>query len=84
MTMRGDIPEIVAYGALCRWWDDKRNVGVRPSGLPCCPHCGGPLYEADGQDWFAAAESYEQTNRSPGYIEHLWASQGMCNRIVDG
>lgn len=74
------IPDVVAYGATCRWWDDKRNAATRPSGLPCCPGCGGPLFEDDGPTWLAAAESYEAAHGNIGYVESLWDTQGTCNR----
>lgn len=73
------IPATVAYGARCRWWDDKRNAATRPSGLPCCPGCGSPLYEADGPEWLAAAVDYEAKHGSIGYVESLWQTQGTCN-----
>jgi hypothetical protein len=77
--MSSDIPETVAYGANCRWWDDKRNVSTLPNGLPCCPHCNGVLFETDGKTWFEQAKEYEEKGHT-GYVEHLHSIRGKCDR----
>lgn len=77
-------PEMVAFGANCSWWDLKQNVGtmrnVRPgstSDLPCCPKCGGVLFEAELEQWWIAAETYEK-NGHGAYQDYLEWAQGKC------
>lgn len=72
-------PAVIAYGALCVWWDDKALVGAKPSGLPCCPVCGGVLFEVEEDDWFRDAATYEQ-NGHPGYLDFLTWLRGKCFR----
>lgn len=43
--------DLIAYGAMCSWYDDKAKVGHKESGLPCCPHCGGVLFEIERDVW---------------------------------
>lgn len=77
-------PEMVAFGATCSWWDLKTNASricyVRPgqtSTLPCCPKCGGVLFEAELNDWWIQAEVYEK-NGHPTYQDYLEWAQGKC------
>lgn len=46
------------YGARCCWWtsDGATHGGRKPSGLPCCPHCGGVLFQAPLEDFLRSAE----------------------------
>jgi hypothetical protein len=74
--------DLVAYGAVCVWWDDKDNVAQLPSGLPCCPTCGGVLFEADKAAFMAAAQDFAPSpvleEAGITYIEWLMWAQGKC------
>ena len=72
----------VAYGATCTWWDDISKVGKMPPSnghsLPCCPRCGGVLFEVPNEaEWFAGADQYERDGH-PGYRAKLEWSRGKC------
>lgn len=69
--------EMVAYGAGCTWWDDKVNVSTTPSGLPCCPHCGGVLFEMEGDAFTEGARTYEHPDVE-NYYEFLMWMRGKC------
>jgi hypothetical protein len=71
----------VVYGAGCVWWGAIGDVAAKPSGLPCCPHCGGMLFEvADEAEWWASARRHAQAQGDPNYPEFLeWLrSAGRC------
>lgn len=67
----------MAYGARCVWWDDKARSGTKASGLPCCPHCGGVLFEAEMTTWWSDAHRYQDEGH-PGYVPFLRWLQGKC------
>lgn len=70
----------IAYGARCTWWDGIRKVGKHPSGLPCCPHCRGMLFEMENESqWFAGADRYEADGH-PGYRAMIEWARGRCFR----
>jgi hypothetical protein len=75
-------PRIV-YGARCFWWDSIGQVGTKPGrnglpGLPCCPHCGSVLFEAETEAaWWAGIERAEREMR-PGYKALCEWSRGQC------
>lgn len=49
----------IAYGARCSWWGPIGDVSTKPSGLPCCPHCGGVLLEVESLAvWNLQVDSY--------------------------
>lgn len=65
-------------------------------GLPCCPHCQGPLFEVPSrEEYFDAARHFEQAGNPkieggggphPGYVtvtEYL-AECGQCYPLKDG
>jgi len=78
----------IAYGARCMWWDGIRKVGKTapgPSGhsLPCCPHCGGMLFEMDNEgQWFAGVDRHEK-NGNPGYRAMVEWGRGKCFGTYD-
>lgn len=77
----------VAYGVHCTWWDDIRKAGKTKPGLsghslPCCPHCGGLLYEIDTErEWFAGVDKFEargDPNYHSNYRKMVEWSRGKC------
>lgn len=46
---------LVVYGATCTWWGTLDEVKATPAGLPCCPYCGGVLFETSREDWTKGA-----------------------------
>jgi hypothetical protein len=73
----------IAYGARCGWWDSIDKVGTKASGLPCCPHCGGVLFEvATEEEWWASARRHEADGH-PGYVAALEWSRGQCFPSVE-
>jgi len=69
----------ITYGACCTWWNSIQKTSSQSSGLPCCPHCGGVLFETENEDefWRGALE-YEKTE--PGYTVMLRWMRGRCFR----
>lgn len=69
----------IAYGAGCTWWDSIAVVSIMAkTRLPCCPHCGGLLYEVDSlAEWTAAGERHEKSGH-PGYAAFLLWLRGKC------
>lgn len=69
------------YGAVCTWRGPIQEVAARPgTGLPCCPHCGGPLYETESAEkWHSDIATFE-TNGHPGYaaFQQWLADQPRC------
>ena len=70
------------YGALCLFMAPIQLAGKTPSGLPCCPHCGGVLYECDSKDEFMkGANDYAKGH--PGYLKMLAWAEGKCFKTFD-
>lgn len=78
-------PEMIAYGATCTWWDNKARAAAKPPsalperssgglGLPCCPYCGGVLYETTAESWYDNAP----TNVYLGDRELFEWTRGRC------
>jgi hypothetical protein len=54
------------YGATCTWFGSINEVAVR-SIVPCCPVCGGVLFEmATEAEWWAGVERF-QSEGHEGY-----------------
>jgi len=67
----------IAYGAQCTWWDGIREVGKSRSGLPCCPRCGGMLYETENEgNWFRGVDKHNEANH--GYRAMVEWARGRC------
>lgn len=71
----------IAYGTRCSWWDSIDKVGKTPPhngiSIPCCPHCGSPLFEVpDEQSWFAGVDKHDAKN--PGYRAFVEWLRGRC------
>jgi hypothetical protein len=76
--------ERIVYGATCVWWDSIDKVGRKESAdrvfgpLPCCPFCGGVLFELDNEaQWFAQVDAYEAKGH-PGYRKFIEWQRGKC------
>jgi hypothetical protein len=84
--------ERIVYGATCTWWDSIDKVGLThvEAGvfaplmpmpghrLPCCPKCGGVLYELPTEaDWFKGVDRYEHDGH-PGYRAMTEWARGKC------
>lgn len=66
----------IAYGARCVWWGSIQKVGNR-KGLPCCPECGGVLYEMPNEAaWFEGVDRHDE--RQPGYRKFIEWLRGKC------
>ena len=76
---------MIAYGARCTWWDVKSKVGISKNpaacGTPCCPHCGGMLFEIDEETWMRGLDDCEK--KDPGYKELIKWAQGKCFPSID-
>lgn len=76
----------IAYGATCTWWDDIGKVGKTKGGefsIPCCPHCGGILFEIEniGQ-WWRGVDAHE-ANGNPGYLRMIEFGRGKCYKTSE-
>lgn len=67
-----------AYGAVCSWSGPIQEVsttepksgvlGSSPVSIPCCPLCGGPLYEVDSKEQWDRQIAEFDADGHPGYI----------------
>lgn len=75
----------IVYGAFCSWWDSIDKVGKTSPrspdvSIPCCPHCGSPLYEMPNDTaWFNAIDAFEKQGNS-GYRAMVEWGRGKCFR----
>jgi hypothetical protein len=69
---RGSLKGLIVYGATCTFWGQITDAAQLPSGLPCCPHCHGILFQMDFKDWFDQAMKYAKDNKDPEYLEFLF------------
>lgn len=75
----------IVYGAQCCYWGPIQSVGVqRGSGLPCCPYCGGLLFEMeDEEQLMRGARAYDQSGHL-GYVGFLmWARGRKCTKTLE-
>ena len=73
----------MAYGARCTWWDSVRETSVTPAGVPCCPHCGGVLFEVPSErGWWAGVDAHEADGH-PGYRAFIEWQRGRCYPNVE-
>lgn len=75
--------ERIAYGAGCTWWGTIYQIGTATLGglpMPCCPHCGGMLYEMPRlQDWMDDARAYAEQQGDPLYPAFIeWNQNRPC------
>ncbi len=67
----------LVYGAKCVWWDSISKVEKLPSGIPCCPHCRGVLFEVSNEaEYIDGAREYDKTH--PGYFDLIMWMRGRC------
>lgn len=68
----------IAYGARCTWWDSVTEAKQLPSGVPCCPHCRGVLFEVPSEDlWWQQVDEYAAST-TPGYRQFIEWVRGKC------
>jgi hypothetical protein len=68
----------VVYGARCTWWGLITETSKTGSGLPCCPHCRGVLFEiASEAEWWSGVDQAEAGGRA-GYRALIEWAHGRC------
>lgn len=72
----------IVYGMRCVWWDGIEKVAKTPPhngiSIPCCPHCGGVLMQADGPaQWWDWINKHEAAGH-PGYRAFIGWMKGKC------
>lgn len=82
MSDSSELDTRYVHGASCCWHGNIREVGSTTGEhpLPCCPHCGGVLFETPTSlEWWLRAQRY-QDNGHPGYMDLLlWVNnQDRC------
>lgn len=75
----------IAYGVRCTWWgsiwDVSTTSGARGMRLPCCPRCGGMLFEVrDIGEWNASVARYAREKNDPEYPVLMAWARGKCFR----
>jgi hypothetical protein len=80
----------IAYGACCTWWGPIDQVSLRflvasrakepdTHQVPCCPECGGMLFEMDSEErWWNGVDKYNEEH--PGYRRLVTWAKGKCFR----
>jgi hypothetical protein len=54
------------YGVGCSWRGPISKVNTTSRGLPCCPYCGGLLFEMDHESlWYMQIDAFNA--KHPGY-----------------
>jgi hypothetical protein len=66
----------IVYGSACMWWDGIEAASTTAGGLPCCPRCGGVLFEDDEDAWWIHVSVYNQDH--PGYDAFVRWLRGRC------
>ena len=62
------------YSATCTWFGSIYETKQLETGIPCCPHCRGVLFELPQEkEWWEAIDVYE-TNNEVGY-RAMWEWQ---------
>lgn len=94
MAIKSTLDQRFTYGAACTWAgsiDEAGNTSTHPAhqrvdelngtrryALPCCPLCGGVLFQVnDKAAWDEMISRYDATH--PGYAA-MWAWQKAENR----
>jgi hypothetical protein len=65
----------LCYGACCTWFGSIHETGgIGKGALPCCPHCGGVLFEMQHEgEWWKGVDEY-QAQGHPHY-RAMWEWQ---------
>lgn len=86
--------EIYVYSAGCTWHgpfiEAARTEPMNGHRLPCCPHCGSPLYQYDDRAvWEASIEKFIRA-QADGFDADLYRrwmqwlhDRGTCERLKD-
>lgn len=71
--------ERIVYGARCVWWGSISEVAQKPSGLPCCPKCGGVLMEVENETiWWDGVDRWAIEKDDPEYRGFIEWLRGRC------
>lgn len=77
----------LCYGATCTWFGSIHETKQTKEGLPCCPFCGGVLFEmAHEGEWWDGVDKYEREAPHPGY-RAMWEwqrAQKKCFTVRNG
>lgn len=68
--------KLIVFGACCVWWDSIDKVSTN-GGLPCCPFCGGVLFQINEEEWNSNVAKHEKNNH-PGYSGFISWLRGKC------
>lgn len=79
----GRVESRVVFGASCCWWNRIEAAAQTETGLPCCPHCGGMLYELGEDSWWRFARQHGEEARDERYLAFLEWLRGRCFLNVD-
>ena len=78
-TEEGVMDKRIVYGVNCCWWDSIDKVAKTSNGLPCCPNCGGVLFEMEDEDHFMLGVKEYEVHK-PGYALFVKWLRGKCFR----
>jgi hypothetical protein len=91
-SYRGADDDRYVYGVTCTWHGWICNAGSMvqpegsqlPDGLPCCPHCSGPLYELPSKaEWDVLVQSHEDRGVKNYRVFTQWrAEQPRCYKSL--
>lgn len=74
--------ERYTYGATCNWHGPIQEVKLTHSGLPCCPHCGGVLFEyPNKQVWDNSVQRFTAENNLPHYPAFVESWRLRCTNL---
>lgn len=77
----------VAVVTMAAQWSDR--FGPEPEGwadrpgLPCCPYCGSPLFQARLEEFIAAAKGDPEHHGTDGLDAFVAAHSAPCHRTWD-
>jgi hypothetical protein len=56
---------------------------VPATSMPCCPHCGGMLFEMPHENDFMKGAQEHEADGHPGYVQFVRWARGKCFPNVD-
>lgn len=78
-----DTSKTIVNGAMCTWWgvlgEDNSHT---ESGLPCCPHCGGVLFQQTEESWWNGVVAYEDAGH-PDYGNFIHWIENKCFKTFE-